>query len=87
MIKIYFVDKTNFVFKVNLKEIWDILTDKFGNDHLFFHTNLRNEIVNLSWMSKYDKLNKKLYINVLGKEISFELTRGQSLLLKDFLNI
>ena len=84
MIKIHFVDKTHFVFKVNLKEFWDMISDKFGNDHLFFYTNLRNEIVNLSWMSKYDKLNKNLYINVLGEETVFKLTRGQSLLLKDY---
>jgi tetratricopeptide (TPR) repeat protein len=87
MIKIHFVDKTSFIFKASMKEFSDLIHEKFSNDHLFFNTNLRNEMVNLFWMSKFDKLNKKLYVNVLGEETSFEVTRTQSNVLRDFLKI
>jgi tetratricopeptide (TPR) repeat protein len=87
MIKIHFVDKTSFIFKASMKEFSDLIHEKFSNDHLFFNTNLRNEMVNLFWMSKFDKLNKKLYVNVLGDETSFEVTRTQTNVLRDFLKI
>lgn len=87
MIKIHFVDNTHLIYKISMKEFSDLLLEKFGEDHLFFSTNLRSEMVNLFWMSHYDKLNKKLYFNVLGEEIVFELTRIQSVLLRDYLKI
>ena len=86
MIKIRFTNQTNHIYKATMREFSDLIHEKFGEDHLFFNTNLRSEMVNLFWMSKYDKLNKKLYINVLGEETVFELTRGQSIILKDFFN-
>lgn len=87
MIKIHFVDKTHLIYKASMKEFSDLIHEKFGDDHLFFNTNLRSEMVNLFWMRQYDKLNKKLYFNVLGEELVFEVTRTQSVLLRDFLKI
>lgn len=85
MIKIKFVNKSNHIYKPSLKDFSELLKEKFGNDHLFFSTNLRSEMVNLFWMSKYDKTNKTLYFNVIGQEIEFQVTRSQAILLKELL--
>lgn len=87
IVKIYFVDKSQHIYKISLKEFLDLICEKFGDDHLFFSTNLRSEIVNLFWMNNFDKLNKKLYFNVLGEELEYEVTRSQAVLLRDFIKL
>jgi DNA-binding LytR/AlgR family response regulator len=87
IIKIHFADKTSYSFKLSLKEFADKIQESFGKEHLLFSTNQRCEMVNLFWLSKYEKLQKKIFLNVLGEEFEFEVTRSQAPLLKDFLSI
>lgn len=79
----------NQIVKLNqkFKDFTDNLISLIGKNHLFFFTNLRSELVNLYWMSRVDKLQKTIYLNVFSKEFSFKLTRNQFLVLKDFLKI
>jgi hypothetical protein len=84
IIKIHFADKTTYSFKLSLKEFADKIQESFGKEHLLFSTNQRCEMVNLFWVSKYEKLQKKIFLNVLGEEFEFEVTRSQTHLLKDF---
>jgi len=65
----------------------DMLFSNIGENHLFFYTNLRSELINLFWLSKIDKIEKSIYLNVLGHEYNFKLTRSQYPSLKDFLKI
>lgn len=87
MIQIHFVDKTSLVFKINMKDFSNLVSEKFGDHHLLFNTNLRSQIVNLFWMSKLDKLKKMLFVNVLGEELTFNLTVTQHNRLKDYLKL
>lgn len=87
MIQIHFVDKTSIVFKINMKEFSNLVSEKFEDNHLFFNTNLRSEIVNLFWMSKLDKIKKKLHLNVIGEEFEFIITTAQFIKLKEYLKL
>jgi DNA-binding LytR/AlgR family response regulator len=84
-IKIYFPNKQASIFKKSLKDFTDLLYEKFQNNHLLFSTNLRKEIVNLYWLSAFDKSSKKIYLNVLENEFIYSITRTQLPKLKEFL--
>jgi hypothetical protein len=84
-IKIYLPNKQASIYKKSLKDFVDLLNEKFQNNHLFFNTNLRKELVNLYWLSTFDKSTKKLYLNVLGNEFVYNITRTQLPKFKDFL--
>jgi hypothetical protein len=63
----------------------DLIVNKFENNHLFFITNVRKQIVNLYWLSKFDKYSKRIILNVFGHNYYFNLSRNQYILIKDFL--
>jgi hypothetical protein len=48
-------------------------------------TNVRKQIVNLYWLSKFDKYSKRIILNVFGYNYYFNLSRNQYILIKDFL--
>lgn len=84
-VKVFFPNNHSQIFKKSFKEFTDYLQEKLQKNHLFFFTNLRNQMVNLYWISRFDRISKQLYLNVLGQEIVFEVTRSQVSDLKDFL--
>jgi DNA-binding LytR/AlgR family response regulator len=42
-------------------------------------------MVNLYWISRFDRVSKQLFLNVIGQEIMFEVSRSQIPELKEFL--
>lgn len=83
-IKIIFPNHTD-MFKISFRDFTDFVYEKFKNNHLFFYTNLRSQMVNLYWISRFDRVSKQLYFNVIGKELVFDVTRSQLAELKEFL--
>lgn len=83
--KIYFSNSSSQLFKIPLKSLMDLIVNKFENNHLFFMTNVRKEIVNLYWLSKFDKYSKRITLNVFGYNYYFNLSRNQYIIIKDFL--
>lgn len=83
--RIYFSNSSSQLFKIPLKSFMDLIVNKFENNHLFFMTNLRKQIVNLYWLSKFDKYSKRIILNVFGYNYYFNLSRNQYILIKDFL--
>lgn len=84
-LKIFFPNNRTETFRKSFKEFTDFIQEKFQSNHLFFYTNLRNQMVNLYWISRFDRASKQLYLNVIGQEIMFEVSRSQISELKDFL--
>jgi DNA-binding LytR/AlgR family response regulator len=84
-LKIFFPNNRTETFKKSFKEFTDFIYEKFQNNHLFFFTNLRNQMVNLYWISRFDRVSKQLFLNVIGQEIMFEVSRSQIAELKEFL--
>jgi DNA-binding LytR/AlgR family response regulator len=84
-LKIFFPNNRTETFRKSFKEFTDFIQEKFQSNHLFFYTNLRNQMVNLYWISRFDRASKQLYLNVIGQEIMFEVSRSQVSELKDFL--
>lgn len=76
-LKIVFPNNKTVIFKKSFKDFLNMLEGKFGDNHMFFITNQRSEIINLYWFSSFDKLKKKIYLNVLGVEYSSSITRTQ----------
>lgn len=83
--RIYFSNSSSQLFKIPLKSFMDLIVNKFENNHLFFMTNVRKQIVNLYWLSKFDKYSKRIILNVFGYNYYFNLSRNQYILIKDFL--
>ena len=83
--RIYFSNSSSQLFKIPLKSFMDLIVNKFENNHLFFMTNVRKQIVNLYWLSKFDKYSKRIILNVFGHNYYFNLSRNQYILIKDFL--
>jgi hypothetical protein len=83
--RIYFSNSISQLFKIPLKSFMDLIVNKFENNHLFFITNVRKQIVNLYWLSKFDKYSKRIILNVFGHNYYFNLSRNQYILIKDFL--
>jgi DNA-binding LytR/AlgR family response regulator len=84
-LKIFFPNNRTETFKKSFKEFTDFIHEKFQNNHLFFFTNLRKQMVNLYWISRFDRVSKQLFLNVIGQEIMFEVSRSQIPELKEFL--
>ena len=84
-LKIFFPNNRTETFKKSFKEFTDFIHEKFQNNHLFFFTNLRKQMVNLYWISRFDRVSKQLFLNVIGQEIMFEVSRSQISELKEFL--
>lgn len=76
-LKIVFPNNKTVIFKKSFKDFLNMLEGKFGDNHMFFITNQRSEIINLYWFSSFDKLKKKIYLNVLGVEYTSSITRTQ----------
>lgn len=83
--RIYFSNSSSQLFKIPLKSFMELIVNKFENNHLFFMTNVRKQIVNLYWLSKFDKYSKRIILNVFGYNYYFNLSRNQYILIKDFL--
>jgi tetratricopeptide (TPR) repeat protein len=87
ILNIYLTDNQVFKIKQKFKDFTDILFSRAGKNHLFFFTNQRSELVNLFWLSRIDKMEKMLYLNVVGQEYNYKLTRSQFANLKESLKI
>jgi hypothetical protein len=60
--------------------------EKFLDNHLFFASNFRKHIVNLYWLSRFDKYEKKLVLTVFGSDYLFDLSRNQINAIKEYLS-
>jgi tetratricopeptide (TPR) repeat protein len=87
ILNIYLTDNQVFKIKQKFKDFTDNLISRAGKNHLFFFTNQRSELVNLFWLSRIDKMEKMLYLNVVGQEYNYRLTRSQFANLKESLKI
>lgn len=85
MTKIFFSNSSNEVFKIPLKNFIVIVEEKFFNNHLFFTCNFRKHIVNLYWLSRFDKYEKRIVLTVFGVDYLFDLSRNQINAMKEFL--
>lgn len=86
LIRIFFSNSSSQIFKISLKAFMELISEKFQDNHLFFMTNIRKEIVNLYWLSIFDKYSKSITLNVFGNIYKFNITRNQFVLIKDFLS-
>lgn len=85
MTKIFFSNSSYEVFKIPLKYFMGYVEEKFLNNHLFFTSNFRQHIVNLYWLSRFDKYEKKIVLTVFGTDYLFDLSRNQINVMKEFL--
>jgi len=85
-LKLFFPNNRTEIFRKSFKDFTDFIHEKFQKNHLFFFTNLRNQMVNLYWISRFDRVSKQLFLNVIGQEIMFEVSRSQISELKEFLS-
>jgi tetratricopeptide (TPR) repeat protein len=86
MINIVFSDSSNEIFKIPLKSFLGLVQEKFLDNHLFFASNFRKHIVNLYWLSRFDKYDKKLVLTVFGSDYLFDLSRNQINAIKEYLS-
>jgi tetratricopeptide (TPR) repeat protein len=86
MINIVFSNSSNETFKIPLKSFLDLVQEKFLDNHLFFASNFRKHIVNLYWLSRFDKYEKKLVLTVFGSDYLFDLSRNQINAIKEYLS-
>jgi tetratricopeptide (TPR) repeat protein len=87
ILNIYLTDNQVFKIRQKFKDFTDNLYSRAEKKHLFFFTNQRSELVNLFWLSRIDKIEKMIYLNVVGQEYNYRLTRSQFANLKEFLKI
>lgn len=73
--------KKEVVFKHSIHELYEKILEVSPDDKLFFFTNLRNEFVNLFWMSSFNNYDRKLILDVIGSKIEFVLSYRQSRIL------
>lgn len=85
-VKIILSDNKSLMIKKSFKEMIETIENRFKNNHLMFATNIRKEVVNLYWLSKFEKSNKKIYLNVIGEEYKFDVARRQMPSLIKFLS-
>lgn len=85
-VRIVMSDKKSFVVKKSFKEMIETIEERFKNNHLMFPSSTRKELVNLYWLSKVEKSNKKIYLNVIGEEYKFDVARRQMPVLMNFLS-
>lgn len=85
-VRIVMSDKKSFVIKKSFKEMMETIEERFKNNHLMFPSSTRKELVNLYWLSKVEKSNKKIYLNVIGEEYKFDVARRQMPVLMNFLS-
>jgi tetratricopeptide (TPR) repeat protein len=86
MTKVIFSNTGSEVFKIAFKDFIVKVEQTLNQEHLLFYLNKRNLIVNLYWMSKFDKFSKMMHLNVFGNNYEFEISRNQMGPLKDFLS-
>lgn len=79
-------DKKSIIIKKTFKEMMETIEERFKNNHLMFPSSTRKELVNLYWLSKVEKTNKKIYLNVIGDEYMFDVARRQMPALLNFLS-
>lgn len=84
--KILFFNKKSTMYKISFQKIMELIEAKFKENHLFFHTNLRSEVVNLYWLHRYDKAQKKIVLNIAGTEYAFSISRSRLDELRKYLN-
>lgn len=85
-VKVTMSDKKSFTIKKSFKEMLETIEQRFKNNHLMFPSSTRKELVNLYWLSKVEKSNKKIYLNVIGEEYKFDVARRQMPVLMNFLS-
>jgi tetratricopeptide (TPR) repeat protein len=85
-VKIILSDNKSLMIKKSFKEMIETIEERFKNNHLMFATSIRKEVVNLYWLSKFEKSNKKIYLNVIGEEYRFDVARRQMPSLIKFLS-
>ena len=85
-VRVSMSDKKSIVIKKTFKEMLETIEERFKNDHLMFPSSTRKELVNLYWLSKVEKSNKKIYLNVIGEEYMFDVARRQMPVLMNFLS-
>jgi hypothetical protein len=71
--------------KKNFKQLYSHITSLFLDQHLFFLNNVRNEFINLYWISKYIPSSKKVFLFAVDKEYEFDVTLRQVPILKSLL--
>jgi len=72
--------------KISFKDFTDIVYEKFKNNHLFFNTNLRKQMINLYWFKRFDRSTKQVFLNVIGEDLVFDVSRSQLGILKELLS-
>jgi DNA-binding LytR/AlgR family response regulator len=85
-VKIILSDNKSLMIKKSFKEMIETIEERFKNNHLMFATSIRKEVVNLYWLSKFEKSSKKIYLNVIGEEYRFDVARRQMPSLIKFLS-
>lgn len=73
-INIQFFDGTSKYYAIKLNDIYN---DYLYNESYFFKAIAKSLIINLFWLRKYDRDEKVVYLNALGAEFKFRLSRRQ----------
>jgi tetratricopeptide (TPR) repeat protein len=71
--------------KKNFKQLYSHIISLFLDQHLFFLNNVRNEFINLYWISKYVPSSKKVFLFAIDKEYEYDVTLRQVPILKSLL--